>query len=83
MDHVRAAVFMVNDGIEPSNKERGYILRRLLRRAMVMGRLLNLKLHWLEALIGKVVAIYAEAYPDLVEKSEKTFAIIDGRAKKV
>jgi len=82
LDHVRAAVFMVNDGIEPSNKERGYILRRLLRRAMVMGRLLNLKLHWLEALVGKVVATYAEAYPDLVEKSEKTFAIIDGEQKK-
>ncbi len=82
VDHVRAAVFMVNDGVEPSNKERGYILRRLLRRAMVMGRLLNLKLHWLQALIGKVVAIYAEAYPDLLEKSEKTFAIIENEQKK-
>jgi len=82
VDHVRAAVFIVNDGVEPSNKERGYILRRLLRRAMVMGRLLNLKLHWLQALIGKVVATYAGAYPDLVEKSERTFAIISAEQKK-
>jgi alanyl-tRNA synthetase len=82
VDHARAAVFLVNDGVEPSNKERGYILRRLLRRAMVMGRLLNLKLHWLQALIGKVVAIYAEAYPDIVEKSERTFAIILEEQKK-
>jgi alanyl-tRNA synthetase len=82
VDHVRAAVFMVNDGLEPSNKERGYILRRLLRRAMVMARMLNLKLHWLEALVGKVVAGYAEAYPDIVQNSEKTFAIIDAEQKK-
>lgn len=82
LDHVSAAVFMVNDGVEPSNKERGYILRRLLRRAMVMGRLLNLKLHWLQALIGKVVTIYAEVYPDLVERSERTFAVIEGEQKK-
>jgi alanyl-tRNA synthetase len=82
LDHVRAAVFMVGDGIEPSNKDRGYVLRRILRRAMVMGRLLNLKLHWLEALIGKVVTIYAEAYPDLIEKSEHTFSIILAEQKK-
>ncbi|HYV33226.1 MAG TPA: alanine--tRNA ligase [Candidatus Limnocylindria bacterium] len=76
LDHIRAAVFIVGDEVEPSNKDRGYVLRRILRRAMVMGRLLNLKLHWLEALIGKVVAAYAEAYPDLVEKSENIFKVI-------
>lgn len=82
LDHVRAAVFITNDGVEPSNKDRGYVLRRLLRRAMVMGRLLNLKHHWLEALIGKVVAGYAEAYPELVENSEKVFqAILDEQKK--
>lgn len=76
VDHIRASVFIVGDGIEPSNKDRGYVLRRLLRRAMVMGRLLNLKHHWLEALIGKVVSIYAQAYPDLLEKSEQIFKVI-------
>ncbi len=82
LDHVRAAVFITNDGVEPSNKDRGYVLRRLLRRAMVMGRLLNLKHHWLEALIGKVVAGYSEAYPELVENSEKVFqAILDEQQK--
>ncbi len=82
VDHVRASVFIVSDGVEPSNKDRGYILRRLLRRAMVMGRLLNLKLHWLQALIGKVISICAEAYPDLVQNSEKTFAVILEEQKK-
>jgi alanyl-tRNA synthetase len=82
VDHVRASVFMVSDSIQPSNKDRGYVLRRLLRRAMVMGRLLNLKLHWLEALMGKVAATYAEAYPDLVEKSENIYSVILAEQKK-
>jgi alanyl-tRNA synthetase len=82
LDHIRAAVFIVSDGVEPSNKDRGYVLRRLLRRAMVMGRMLNLKLHWLKALVGQVILIYAEGYKDLAEKSENIFAIIEGEQKK-
>jgi alanyl-tRNA synthetase len=82
LDHVRASVFIVSDGVEPSNKDRGYVLRRLLRRAMVMGRLLNLKHRWLNALIGKVTATYAESYPELVENSERIFGIIEAEQKK-
>lgn len=82
LDHVRAAVFIAGDGVEPSNKDRGYVLRRLLRRAIVMGRLLNLKKFWLEELIGKVIATYSQAYNDLVEKSEKIFATIKGEQTK-
>ncbi len=81
-DHIKAAVFIVGDGVDPSNKDRGYVLRRLLRRALVMGRLLNLQYHWLKALIGKVVAIYSEGYPDLLEKSERIFSIIEGEQNK-
>ncbi len=82
LDHIRASVFMVSDGVEPSNKDRGYVLRRLLRRALVMGRLLNLKNHWLKALVGQVITVYAESYPELVEKSENIFSIIEGEQKK-
>jgi len=82
VDHIRASVFMVSDGIEPSNKDRGYFLRRLLRRAMVMGKLLNAKGHWLEALIGKIMQVYATSYPELVERSEHIFGIIQGEQKK-
>lgn len=82
VDHVRAAVFITSDGVEPSNKDRGYILRRLLRRAMVYAKLLNLQPHWLEALIGKVVSSYAEAYPELVHKSEHIFQTIEGEQQK-
>ncbi|MBL8029982.1 MAG: alanine--tRNA ligase [Candidatus Doudnabacteria bacterium] len=82
LDHVRAGVFMVSDGVEPSNKDRGYVLRRLLRRAMVMARMLNLKDKWLEALVGKVIAEYASAYGELVEKSEQIFQVILAEQKK-
>lgn len=82
VDHIRASVFMVGDGIEPSNKDRGYVLRRLLRRAMVMARLLNLQKTWLTALIGRVVAIYASPYTELVASSEKIFEVIEGEQKR-
>lgn len=82
VDHVRAAVFIAGDGVEPSNKERGYILRRLLRRAMVYARMLNLSPNWLTALIGKVIAEYNEAYPELIDNSEKIIGVIQGEQSK-
>ncbi len=80
VDHVRAAVFLAADGVEPANKERGYILRRLLRRAMVYARQLNLTGHWIEGLIEKVILEYGQAYPEL--NSEKIFESILGEQKK-
>jgi alanyl-tRNA synthetase len=82
LDHIRAAVFMVSDGVVPSNKDKGYFLRRLLRRSMVMGKLLNLKSHWLKALVGQVVTTYAESYPELVNNSANIFEIIEGEQAK-
>ncbi|MBI5734054.1 MAG: alanine--tRNA ligase [Candidatus Kerfeldbacteria bacterium] len=82
IDHARAAVFMVSDGVEPSNKDRGYVLRRLLRRAMVYARLLNLKEHWLKDLVGQVVTTYAQVYPELVGRSVDIFRIIKGEEEK-
>lgn len=82
VDHIRAAVMIAGDGVEPTNKDRGYILRRLLRRAMVYGKTLNLQDHWLKALIGKVVSEYAQAYPDLVECSEHIYKVLEGEQDK-
>lgn len=82
LDHVRASVFIVSDGVEPSNKDRGYVLRRLLRRSMVYAKILNLQRTWLKALIGKVISIYASAYPTLVDRSERTFEIIENEQVK-
>src|SRR3989338_4267079 len=77
LDHVRASVFIVAEGVEPSNKDRGYILRRLLRRAMVNAQLLNLRENWLKALVGKVITSYDQTYSELIENSEKIFRVID------
>jgi len=82
LDHTRAAVFMVSDSVEPSNKDRGYVLRRLLRRSMVMAKLLNLQDTWLKALIGQVIIVYSSPYTELVESSNRIFEVIEGEQKK-
>jgi alanyl-tRNA synthetase len=82
VDHIRAAVFIANDGVEPSNKERGYILRRLLRRAMVYAKILNLQENWLKALIGQVLTQYNEAYPEMITNSEAIFQSLEGEQDK-
>lgn len=67
-DHTRSVAFMVGDGILPSNEGRGYVLRRLLRRASRHGKLLGIKKGFLNELIDVVIKTSGEAYPELVEK---------------
>lgn len=81
-DHVRASVFLVSDGVEPSNKDRGYVLRRLLRRSIVYGKQLELSGEWLKMLISHVVESYKEAYPELAGNQEKITQIILSEEKK-
>ncbi len=69
-DHIRSTVFMVSDGILPSNEGRGYVLRRLLRRAARHGRLLGLKEAFLYKLAKVVAGESGEAYPALKENFE-------------
>lgn len=67
-DHIRSMTVMIADGVLPSNEGRGYVLRRILRRAVRHARLLGIEKMFLVEMVDVVIGIFAEAYPDLKEK---------------
>lgn len=67
-DHIRSMTVMIGDGILPSNEGRGYVLRRILRRAVRHARLLGIEKIFLVPMVDVVTTIFAEAYPDLADK---------------
>lgn len=75
-DHIRSVTFMISDGIMPSNEGRGYVLRRLLRRAARHGRLLGIKGGFLAGLSTTVIDSSKDGYPELEEKKEYILNII-------
>lgn len=75
-DHIRSVTMMTADGVLPSNEGRGYVLRRLLRRAARHGKLLGIEGEFLAELSKAVIACSGEAYPELVEKQDYIFKIL-------
>ena len=75
-DHVRSVTFMISDGIMPSNEGRGYVLRRLLRRACRHGRLLGIEGSFLPKLAETVIAGSKDGYPELEEKKDFILKVI-------
>lgn len=75
-DHIRSVTMMTADGVLPSNEGRGYVLRRLLRRAARHGKLLGIDGEFLAELSKSVIACSGEAYPELVEKQDYIFKIL-------
>lgn len=81
-DHLRSITFMIADGILPSNEGRGYVLRRLLRRAARHGKLLNIEGKFLSNLADRVITVSGKAYPELTQKAEYIKTIIDREEEK-
>jgi len=69
-DHLRSAVMLISDGVLPGNEGRGYVLRRLIRRAARHGRLLAIERPFLFELVPKVIEISGSVYPELIEREK-------------
>lgn len=76
MDHSKAMTFLVYDGVIPSNEGRGYVLRRLIRRAYRHGKLLGIDGEFLSEIIKVVASIYQPEYPELTEDLERITKIV-------
>lgn len=69
-DHIRSSVFLAADGVQPSNEGRGYVMRRILRRAVRFGQVLGIEHPFMGLLVPSVVEIMGDAYPELKEKQD-------------
>ena len=76
-DHIRSATFMISDGVIPSNEGRGYVLRRILRRACRHGKLLSIERKFLAELCEIVIDQNKGAYPELAEKADYILKVIN------
>lgn len=75
-DHIRATVFLIADGVLPSNEGRGYVLRRIMRRAIRHGKLLGQESPFFFKLVSVMIREYGEAYPELVAQTETVTRVI-------
>jgi alanyl-tRNA synthetase len=78
-DHMRAATFVIADGVTPSNEGRGYVLRRLIRRAAIHGRKMGLSAP-LSAGVGVAVAMFKDHYPELREREKHVVEVVQAES---
>ncbi|MCX6346890.1 MAG: alanine--tRNA ligase, partial [Actinobacteria bacterium] len=81
-DHSRSIYFLISDGVMPSNEGRGYILRRIIRRAIRFGRVLGINDYFLNELGSVIVNQYSYAYPELIEKNDFAFEVVSDEEKR-
>ena len=80
-DHARAATFLINDGVVPSNEGRGYVLRKILRRAIRHGRLLGQEKPFLFEMVFAVRDLMKGAYPELVDSAERVAKVVEAEER--
>ena len=81
-DHVRAMTFLIYDGVIPSNEQRGYVLRRLIRRACRHGKLLGINDSFIEKVIDSCIRVYESGYPELKDERDRIVKIANAEEKK-
>ncbi|MSX01756.1 MAG: alanine--tRNA ligase, partial [Actinobacteria bacterium] len=77
-DHSRAMTFLIADGVVPSNEDRGYILRRVMRRAVLQGRRIGIEGEFMPAFADQVIEVMGAAYPELVDRRETILEWVRG-----
>ncbi len=80
-DHARAATFLINDGVVPSNEGRGYVLRKILRRGIRHGRLLGQEQPFLYDMVYAVRDLMEGAYPELKDSADRVAKVIEAEEK--
>ena len=81
MDHLRASAFLISDGVVPSNVGRGYVLRRIIRRAVRYGHKLGMNEPFLTSLYPDLCDIMGEAYPNLIARSSSICTVIENEER--
>jgi len=81
-DHARAIYFLISDGVVPSNEGRGYILRRIIRRAIRFGKLIGIEDFFLNDIGQSVISEYSKIYPELLEKKKFSFKLVSDEEKR-
>ncbi len=81
-DHMRTAVFMIGDGVLPSNTDRGYVLRRLIRRAVFNSKNKKLSLDSINSIVGAIVETYKDVYPSLLDNKSNIVQTIEDEVTK-
>jgi alanyl-tRNA synthetase len=82
IDHIKAAVFLIADGVVPSNKERGYVLRRLIRKSVRLAQAIKLQPGTLDELQQEIINLYNDAYPELFTDPDHNIQVLDTEVEK-
>jgi alanyl-tRNA synthetase len=81
-DHLRGAAFLVADGVRPSNKEQGYVLRRLIRRAVRVAHSIGLTDDFLAEVVPTVTDLYRDSYPEVAANADATVDVLAGEEQR-